>query len=69
MNNSNGRIVQDNKKFFKSGEYFYVSEINGRSTTGRQGSYPYVMCDVCGKLVGTQFQGHLKHFATHNAKS
>lgn len=64
-------IKQDNKEYYLSticrGDYetYFVLSIDGKPTTGRQASYPYVKCETCGKIVGTQFGAHLKHFNTH----
>jgi len=62
-------IEQGNKKFFSMEScgrtIYYVSTIDGRNTTGRQGSYIYVKCSTCGKIVGTQFKANLRHYKTH----
>jgi hypothetical protein len=66
-------IKQGNKEFFSiescGRTVYYVYTINGRGTIGRESCYVYVKCDVCGKIVGTQFNGHLKHYKIHEKKS
>lgn len=63
-------IKQGNKEFFSmevgNNTHYYVATIDGKLVTGRQGSYPYIKCDTCGKIIGTQFKAHLKHFKSHS---
>lgn len=59
-------ITQGNKQFFPVDKgngitWYYVSEINGRLTQGREGSYMHLMCDLCGRIIGTQFDGFSRH--------
>lgn len=53
------RIKQGNKEFFEMQScgrtIYYVSEIDGKNTHGRQGSYIYLKCKICGRIIGTQF--------------
>lgn len=63
-------IKQGNKEYveIKKGEdysIYYVSRINGKPTYGRQGSYIHLKCDICGKIIGTQFNGFSRHYNTH----
>ena len=66
-------IKQGNREYYLSairrGDYetYYIITIDGKSTTGRQASYPHVKCETCGRIVGTQFGAHLKHFNTHKS--
>jgi hypothetical protein len=65
-------ITQGNKQFFEiesMGRIVYrIATIDGKLPYGRQGSYDYIKCKICGKIVGTQFNGHLRHYKTHNNK-
>lgn len=65
-----GLITQGNKTFFsmeRGGQtIYYVSTIDGRNTRGREGSYMYIKCKICCRIIGTQFNAHLKHYNSHN---
>lgn len=64
-------IKQGNKEFIeitdKSGiTSYYVHTINDRLAIGREGSYRYIKCPTCGKIVGTQFHADIRHMKTHD---
>jgi hypothetical protein len=65
-------ITQGNKNFFAvescGRTVYYVGLIDGKLPHGRQGSYVYLKCDICGKIIGTQFNGYLRHVKTHEKK-
>ena len=44
---------------------FYVSEIDGQNTTGREGSYIYMRCPECERIIGTQMNGYSRHLSSH----
>jgi len=50
-----------NKKFFESHRGFFVSEIDGKFPTGRAGSYMYIKCPKCERIIGTQMGGYSRH--------
>ena len=66
-------IKQGNKEFFSMEScgrtIYYVATIDGKPTSGRQGSYIYIKCSICGRIIGTQFNAHLKHYKTHEKKN
>lgn len=65
-------VKQGDKEFFSMQScgrtVYYVSSIKGKNTTGKQGSYQYLKCDICGRILGTQFNGFGRHMNTHNNK-
>jgi len=55
-----------NRKFFEHRGYYTVYEIDGNFPTGREGSYRYMKCPNCERILGTQMGAYSRHLKSCN---